>query len=388
MKVIHVVDPFAGGLATFLKLLSEQLNDHYHIIIHGERKELADPDEVKRIFPRKNIRFVHWKSVQREVNLMKDTRAYVELIAILRRFRNADVIHLHSSKAGFLGRIACRQLGIKQVIYTPNGAPFLMNNVSDIKLKLYERLEKVANKFSGHVVCASFSEQQEYEKRGIRAEFINNGTKIGKHSFLENKDYNKFRIVTTGRVVDQKNPKCFNEIAKALADLPHFEFAWIGDGEACKVLDSPNIQVTGWLSKEGVRKEIARADLYLSTSVFEGLPFAVMEAMSMGKCLLLSECTGNIDLVKRGVNGEVFTTKEEAINYIIDFYLNKEITYSMGLNSIEICRDYFNIEETAARYKLKYMEVSALGKKRLSVNQLNKLEKTLLRFRTRQQINS
>ena len=79
--------------------------------------------------------------------------------------------------------------------------------------------------------------------------------------------------------------------------------------------------------------------------------------MSLGKCLLLSNCTGNIDLVKRGVNGEIFNNQEEAINHIIYFYLNKEITESMGLNSLEICRDYFSIEETAFRYRMEYKKI-------------------------------
>ena len=366
MMIVHVVDPFAAGLATFLKLLTEEMNNEYHIIVHGERIELSDPKEIKKFFPKKQIRFIYWKSVQREISPVKDTIAYIELVNILRRFRNADVIHLHSSKAGFLGRIACRQLGIRQVVYTPNGAPFLMGNENNIKLMLYEKLEKFASYFGGKVICASVSEQQEYLKRGIKADFITNGTKISKDSFISNKDYSKFRIVTSGRVVDQKNPKFFNEIALSFLNLKHFEFVWIGAGEDVSVLASPNISVTGWLSKEGVRNEIAKADLYLSTSFFEGLPFAVMEAMALGKCLLLSDCTGNIDLVKKGINGEIFSTKEEAINYIIDFYLNKEITESMGIHSLEICRDYFNIKETALRYQQLYQKVSKLAHKSLN----------------------
>jgi glycosyltransferase involved in cell wall biosynthesis len=363
MMIVHVVDPFAAGLATFLKLLTEEMNNDYHIVVHGKRLEIADPKEVKELFPKKQVRFIYWKSVQRDINPFKDIISYFELVSILRRFRNADIIHLHSSKAGFLGRIACWQLRIKQVIYTPNGAPFLMNNAGIIKLKIYEKLEKVASFFGGKVICASASEQKEYQKRGIKADFIPNGTKIGKSSFIINKDYSKFRIVTSGRVVDQKNPKFFNEIAQYFIDLKHFEFVWIGSGDDISILTSPNIFVTGWLSKEGVRKEIIKADLYLSTSYFEGLPFAVMEAMALGKCLLLTDCTGNIDLVKKGINGEIFTTKDEAINYIVNFYLNKEITESMGLNSIEICKDYFNIEETASKYQELYQQISKLALK-------------------------
>ena len=365
MVIVHVLDPFGAGLATFLRLLTEELSDDYHIIVHGERKELIDYKEVRSHFPKKNIRFIQWKSVQRNLNVKKDFVAYLELTKILRRFRKADVVHLHSSKAGFIGRIVCRQLGIKQIIYTPNGAPFLMNNASKFKLKLYENLEKFAHSLGGNVVCSSESEQKEYIDRGINANYINNGTKIGTHSFIKDKDYTKFRIVTSGRVADQKNPEIFNQIAEAFIDLPNFEFVWIGDGESSLVLSSPNIKITGWLSNEGARQEIRKADLYLSTSYFEGLPFAVMEAMALGKCLLLSECIGNVDLVRKGVNGHLFNTKDEAINNIIYFFLNKEITATMGLNSMEICKDYFNIEDTAYNYRIEYQKAQELGKAKL-----------------------
>lgn len=362
MVIVHVLDPFGAGLATFLRLLTEELSDDYHIIVHGERNELVDFKEVRSHFPKKNIRFIQWKTVQRNLNVKKDFIAYVELTKILRRFRFADVVHLHSSKAGFIGRIVCKQLGIKQIIYTPNGAPFLMKDAGKMKLALYKNLEKFAFSLGGKVICSSESEQKEYNDRGIKANYINNGTKIGPASFIKDKDYSKFRIVTSGRVADQKNPEIFNQIAEAFAELTNFEFVWIGDGENSTVLSSPNIKVTGWLSNEGARQEIRKADLYLSTSYFEGLPFAVMEAMALGKCLLLSECIGNIDLVKKGINGQLFKTKEEAINNIIYFFLNKEITDSMGLNSMEICKDYFNIEDTATSYRLEYQKAQALGK--------------------------
>jgi glycosyltransferase involved in cell wall biosynthesis len=85
-----------------------------------------------------------------------------------------------------------------------------------------------------------------------------------------------------------------------------------------------------------------------------------MEAMALGKCLLLSNCTGNVDLVEKGRNGEIYNSKDEAVNHILYFYLNKELTESMGLESIEICRDYFNIEDSANRYLQIYQRVRRL----------------------------
>lgn len=368
MKIVHVVEPFASGLATFLKLLTDELDNHTHIIVHGEREELISSDEVKKFFLKGNVKFIRWKSAKRELNPFNDFKANIELYKILNRFRNADVIHLHSSKAGFIGRVVAKQLNLKQIIYTPNGAPFLMSGVSRKKLLMYEVLEKIASKFVGDIVCSSESECVEYVNRGFKADFINNGTLIGKKSFVPNKDYSKFRIVTLGRLSEQKNPFLFNQIALALTELKHFEFVWIGDGEDIKEITAPNIKVTGWLTKKGVQDEISKADLYLSTSHFEGLPFSVMEAMSLGKCLLLSDCTGNINLVKCGVNGQLFQNVDEAVDHILYFYMNKEVTYSMGQNSIEICKDYFNIENTAYRYEQKYIQVSEKRSKKIKTS--------------------
>ena len=132
MRIVHVVEPFASGVVTFVKSLVEHLPEDYHIVIHGERQEVMERTEVKKLFPPHQVKFIHWKSAQRGLHIIKDTRALFELLTILKRFRNADAVHLHSSKSGFLGRLVCKWLNIKQVIYTPNGAPFL---VKDSRIK-------------------------------------------------------------------------------------------------------------------------------------------------------------------------------------------------------------------------------------------------------------
>ena len=110
MKIVHVIEPFASGVAFFVKSLVETMPDDNHLIIHGERKEVMPAVEVKKLFPSRNVRFVRWKSANRSINPLKDIMALRELYTILSRLKknnSIDVIHLHSSKSGFLGRLAC-----------------------------------------------------------------------------------------------------------------------------------------------------------------------------------------------------------------------------------------------------------------------------------------
>ncbi|MQJ98206.1 glycosyltransferase, partial [Escherichia coli] len=138
--------------------------------------------------------------------------------------------------------------------------------------------------------------------------------------------------MTCGRITEQKNPTLFNQIAAAFAQRQDVKFVWIGDGENEQraLLTSTNIVVTGWYSKAEVESTVRAADLYLSTSLWEGLPFSVLEALSLGKCLLLSDCVGNRDLVKDGYNGFSFLTAEEAIGRIEWLMQNREAIRQMG----------------------------------------------------------
>jgi glycosyltransferase involved in cell wall biosynthesis len=372
MKIVHVVEPFASGIATFVRSLVENLQDDLHIIVHGERQHLMTSDEVKQRFPKGNVRFIRWKSAQREINFRKDTAAFMELYAILKRLKkqvHIDAVHLHSSKSGFLGRVACRMAGIDTVIYTPNGAPFFVGN-SSFSNFLYKQLERLGSIFGGRVVCCSPSELKAYNAIGIKALNINNGVDIEaplaplpRLSLKDTKDKKatisglkpgKFRIVTSGRIEDQKNPALFNSIAKYFEEFNDFEFLWIGEGADRDMLTAKNIAITGWLSTEDTKALIAASQVYLSTSFFEGLPFAVLEALALKKPVLLTDCVGNRDIVNKRLNGDLFTTEDEAIIKILQYHNNRDMLQIMGEYSQQHCEQEFDVYSTFTSYRSLY----------------------------------
>lgn len=357
MIIVHIVEPFASGIAVFVRSLVEVMPDDTHIVVHGERKEEIAADEVKKKFPRHNVRFIRWSSARRSINPVRDFIALTELYKILKRLKKGqlvDAVHLHSSKSGLLGRIACRLAGIHNVFYTPNGAPFLSARNS-ITRNIYKLAEKCGNLVGGNVVCCSVSELKEYMKLGIKASYVNNGINIHSHSPVTvRKEKSRFRIVTSGRIEKQKDPELFNTIATYFKDMDQFEFVWIGDGRYRDVFTSPNIRVTGWLENRQVHDYVSSSDIYLSTSKYEGLSFAVLEALSLKKPVLLSNCTGNTDIVKKGINGDLFDKADEAILKILQYYNNREMLDVMGNYSAEICRTEFDVKENYKAYRALY----------------------------------
>lgn len=357
MKIVHVAEAFAGGIVVFVKSLVENLPDDEHIIVHGERAHVTSFTDIRKQFARTNARFVRWHSAQRSIKPSKDFAAFFELYKVLKRLKKQgqiDAVHLHSSKSGFIGRAVCKLLRINNVIYTPNGAPFLVGT-SKFSNYLYKILERLGQGFGGQVVCCSPSEQVEYEKVGIPAITINNGITFDRVSGYDAEPSNKkFCIVTSGRIINQKNPALFNNIARYFEEFQQFEFLWIGDGPEKALLTASNITITGWLPGEEVARLISSANVYLSTANFEGLPYAVLEALALKKPVLLTDSVGNRDLVKSCLNGDLFKHHAEATVKLLQYFNNASMLNIMGEYSAMHGKESFNVNHTFTRYKHLY----------------------------------
>lgn len=347
MKIIHVMECFAGGTFNFLVDLTNELSNEEHIVIYGTNRENT-PKNFRDLF-NENVKFIEWKTAQREMNSLKDIKALWELYTILKKINDIDIIHLHSSKAGFLGRIVSFLLGkSNKTIYTPHAISFLRLDVSPKKRKIFIWMEKFASFFGGKIVACSQSEKEAIEEQGIKnVTFINNGIKPLEIEKKVNTS-DKITIISVGRLSIQKNPKLFNDIALEFNDNPNVQFIWCGDGELKSELTSPNIKCTGWIERKELENYLANADVYLSTSLWEGLPLSVLEAMSIGLPVVLSDCVGNRDLVDN--NGFLYKDKKEATNNINELIENKELINKKGYNSKILMDNNFYIKNMAISY--------------------------------------
>ena len=346
--IIHVAESFGSGIVEFVRSLAEGMPDYKHTVIYAIRE--LSLDEIKSKFTVK-VDFIEWEHAQKSISPIKDWKALLYLYKILKK-TEFDVLHLHSSKAGLLGRMAGLFFRKKNIIYTPNGAPFNRKDISFFKKLLFISVEFFGSLLSGKTVCCSASEQKTYRKIAIKALCVNNGISIPDATVEKEmqKDEGIFRIVTSGRVSVQKNPDLFYQIATYFANDPSIGFTWIGNGDIENKLNAPNIHLTGWLKRPDVLDILKKADLYLSTALWEGLPFAVLDAMSLGKPLLLNHCVGNIDMVDQGENGYIFENANQAIEKIRYLKNQAELLKNMGYNSYKKCRSEFDIHKTIDSY--------------------------------------
>ena len=346
LKVVHIVEALAGGVNTYFKDLSwyfdkEQtaLDIDTTIIYSANRKEV-ESEQIKATFS-DAVTLIEL-SMNREFALFEDFKAVRQLIQLLRDLQ-PDVVHLHSSKAGVLGRIACFFLHNKaKVFYTPHGYSFLRTDISPAKKKIYKGIEVIFQKKFKNTTIACGDAEYEIAKKIGPSYLVRNGIdcdEIQKYSTEHTNTVLTIGIV--GRITAARNPSLFNSIA--LQNL-QFNFVWIGDGELKSVLNAPNISITGWfLDHNKVVAQLDKIDIYIQTSVWEGLPIAVLEAMAMQKPVIATNIVGNRDVVVPNKTGFLFDSILEVNDYL-EILKDPNTRSDFGKNGLKRCQKLFSNE--------------------------------------------
>ncbi len=167
---------------------------------------------------------------------------------------------------------------------------------------------------------------------------------------------NELLIVAVGRLVPQKRPFVFLDLAEKIhARLPHTRFVWVGDGALSKEWDERAARLgcvrrVGW--QRSVSEFLFAADVFLHTAEFEGLPLAILEALSAGlPCAitpnLLAEmpfldATNSISIGEGGAWAEILSEPARRD--------------ALGKNARQLAEKCFSFDTMAARYETLYEE--------------------------------
>lgn len=322
-KVLFVVEAMGGGVFTYVVGLVNELVHKYDVYVaYAVRPQT--PKDYREYFE-KDVHLIKVNNFSREINLLKDLKAAAEIKKIVNKV-NPDIVHLHSSKAGVIGRIVLRKAKIP-IFYTPHGYSFLMENCSPIKRKVFRAIESICAKCNCVTVSCSYGEHEETLRMTNRAVYINNAIDFKAIDKIVDRVELKehpFTVFTLGRICFQKNPQLFNQIAEAMPDI---KFLWIGEGELHNTLTAKNIAITGWVERETALAYAVNADVFLLPSLWEGMPMSLLESMYMRKPCVVSNILGNNNVIHNCDNGYVCDSKDQFVKAIQEIKNGKAHAY-------------------------------------------------------------
>ncbi|WP_394866662.1 glycosyltransferase family 4 protein [Paraclostridium bifermentans] len=375
-KVMIISETLEGGVRKHISdLLKEIDKNKYKLYV------LYNPNRIDDLMSKSinesefgNVEFISSKYLNRPINLKKDIKAFVEIHSFIRKIK-PDVVHCHSSKAGAIGRVSAKLNNINHIYYTPHAYVMQNPNISKVKYKIFLAIEKLLSKFctkftinvsEGERNFAIKSKVDKSEKFKVIYNGLNETTEICNMDYYKKKfGINEGNLVigVCGRLDSQKDPLTFLKIAKSVLELnQNITFLYIGDGELKKeankfIIDNDmesNVLLTGF-SKD-VEKIIQIIDIYLITSLYEGLPYSLIEALKYKLPIVATDTIGNNEIVIDGKNGLLFKVGniEEGTEKVIKLIEDNDERTIMGKNSYKFFKKNFLISDMISNIQFLY----------------------------------
>lgn len=324
IKVLLVVEAMLGGIRQHVVDIALGLDsEKYDVYIIYSDARADDRFLIDKAVLEKKVHMILCREMGRELSLKKDLAAYLFVKKCIEEIQ-PDIVHGHSSKGGIIGRLAAKRCGIKKIFYTPNAYAFQNPNISELKKNLYILAEHLWSKYmTTMTINVSKGEMKKALDYGVdkpdKFVLIYNGIPqielAGREELREREgfDKGKFLVGVTARCAEQKDPFTFLKIAQMIVEMKdNVEFVYIGDGKLEQ-------QMKNWIKENhleekihmfGFRKNaselVGMFDIYLSTALYEGLPYSMMEAMRAGVPIIATDVEGNNELVINGKNGGLF----------------------------------------------------------------------------------
>ena len=158
----------------------------------------------------------------------------------------------------------------------------------------------------------------------------------------------KFLILSVIRFNPQKNIPAMLEIAQKLSYDKNFLFILIGDGEEKltvekKISESKidNVKLLGY--RKNVNEYLLASDLFLSTSLWEGLPYSLIEATRAGIPIVATDVTGNNEVVFDKHNGYLFQVEDtdSAASMLKELRNSNKTLEAFGQHSKGVFKEHF-----------------------------------------------
>lgn len=326
----------------------------------------------------KHIRVVSMPSLVRNIHPLKDIIALIKLTIFLRK-EKFDIVHCHTSKGGFVGRIAAKLAGAKIIIYSPHGDIF-EGYFCKLVTDFFILLEKFTARFTDKIINLTKIEIERFIERsiGTRRQLtqIYNGINIKYYERVPTPNLKKraefglgkddFVCATVGRLVPIKgHTYLIKAIQKVVKVIPEAKFLFVGDGELKSKLSEEikSLDLQKHIILLGARSDIATIlsciNAFLLPSLNEGFGMVLIEAMAARKPVIATNVGGVPEVIINGTTGILVPPKDpEAFSSaIIKLYNNPDISLEMGSAGYSRAKNFFDIGTTVRKFEDLYSKL-------------------------------
>lgn len=357
-KVVHVLEVF-GGVETYLRLLLDHWPTRPNFAFVLPR-EGAFADELRA------------RGHQVRVVAMPRTADPFSVSRSVRRLRRAlddldpELVHLHSTVAGFYGRLACARRG-RRVVYTPHAYLFLgQEGLRRTAVLRAERL--LARLCPAHVVATSDSEAaratEEVRVPATSVTSLLNGVELVERRPRSHPG-RPLRVGLVGRVSPQKDLATFLRTAARLsqADRRLFTFHFVGvghysgDERALAELmrrgsvDPEGFECRSWMPRTELLAWLETCDVVVLTSKYESFGYTLAEASSRGIPVVGTRVDGIRDVVVEGVSGHLVPAGDDAAlgRALWRFATDAPHYEAMSAGGLAVARERLDVDRLTAR---------------------------------------
>ena len=319
MNILQVVESCGAGVGRHVRGLCEGL------VASGHRMTVAyaphRTDAAFRQFivtQRDHIDFVPLK-LGREISLRSDLASLVQLLRLIKQKGPFDVIHGHSSKGGAIARLAGRRSGIPTV-YTPHSLILSSPEISGAKRTAYTLVERVLGACATSKMIAVSEDERDFILKlklvpSERVALIYNGIDDQTFAYFSGlgvdrraTDEGPLTFGSIMRFSAQKAPEhlleAFVLLARRLPQVP-LRLVVAGDGELLADVQGrarasgvgEKISLLGW--RTDVANVLRGYDVFVISSLYEGLSYATLEAMAAGLPIVSTDVFGTKETAAR-----------------------------------------------------------------------------------------
>ncbi|MFM7596356.1 MAG: glycosyltransferase family 4 protein [Flavobacteriales bacterium] len=369
VKVLRIINRFnLGGPIYNVTYLTKFLPESYETELIGGCATTSEHDATF-ILETYGVAFKKIDSMSRSIRLFGDIRTFLTIRKLIKTYK-PTIVHTHASKAGALGRLAAKTMGVPVIIHTYHGHVF-QGYFDPFVSRLIILFERFLGTLSTKIITISPEQQQEivhkfnivpleksciiplgfdlkrFEESHPKRNALRSDAKIGDKQCA---------VTIVGRLTPIKNHRLFIDAAAlVLHEYPNeFKFFIVGDGELKTTLKAyietthptcvQNIVFTSWI--QDMTTLYPAMDLVCLTSINEGTPVSLIEAQASGIPVISTNVGGVKDIIKANETGIIMEgySKEELASHLIQLHLNPSLRAKMSQNARNFVKETFTYQ--------------------------------------------